>query len=412
MDGHAPRLGGADVAVAVEDVSKMFRVYHERNQSLKAALMRGRRARYDEFWALKDVSLEIPRGQTFGLVGHNGSGKSTLLKTMARILTPDSGRIITNGRVSALLELGAGFHPELSGRDNVYLNGSILGLSQKQIASKFDEIVGFAGLEQFIDQPVKNYSSGMYVRLGFAVAINVEPDILMVDEVLAVGDEEFQTRCMDKFDEFAKAGKTIVVVSHALGTVRNMCDAVAWLDHGRVVEVGEPDAVIDKYQNQAFEKVLSSRYEGGPEGLAGPVQVHECQMLVGGAASSTVRTGEEVRFLIGFEAMEDMDDPVEVSFQVRAHTGQPISHPNSYLAGLDFRPKQGAGTLALTVPSMPLLPGQYDVGVSIHQAETPNRFDYKPHALHFQVLDGGAVDGESYVTMRGTWSVSDTATDE
>ena len=151
-------------AVVVDDVSKMFRIYHERNQSLKAALMRGRRAKYDEFWALKDVSLEIASGQTYGLVRHNGSGKSTLLKTMAKILRPDSGAVETNGKVSALLELGAGFHPELSGRDNVYLNGSILGLSKREIDAKFDDIVGFAGLEDFVDQPVKNYSSGMYVR--------------------------------------------------------------------------------------------------------------------------------------------------------------------------------------------------------------------------------------------------------
>ena len=211
-------------AVVVKDVSKMFRIYHERNQSIKATLMRGRRARYDEFWALKDVNLEIASGQTFGLVGSNGSGKSTLLKTMARILSPDSGSIVTNGKVTALLELGAGFHPELSGRDNVYLNGSILGLSQKEIDSKFDEIVDFAGLEQFIDQPVKNYSSGMYVRLGFSVSIHIEPEILLVDEVLAVGDVEFQERCMAKFAEFREAGRTVVVVSHGLEQMRTFCD--------------------------------------------------------------------------------------------------------------------------------------------------------------------------------------------
>ena len=233
-------------AVVVDDVSKMFRIYHERNQSLKAALMRGRRAKYDEFWALKDVSLEIASGQTYGLVGHNGSGKSTLLKTMAKILRPDSGAVETNGKVSALLELGAGFHPELSGRDNVYLNGSILGLSKREIDAKFDDIVGFAGLEDFVDQPVKNYSSGMYVRLGFSIAINVDPEILMVDEILAVGDEEFQRRCMEKFKDFKDDGKTIIVVSHALGTVRTMCDEVAWLDHGRLVETGDPNTIIDK----------------------------------------------------------------------------------------------------------------------------------------------------------------------
>src|SRR3954462_9100931 len=174
-----------DIAVDVSGVSKRFRLYHKRNQSLKAAFMRGRRAKFDEFWALRDVSMSVPAGKTYGLIGHNGSGKSTLLKCMAGILVPDSGAIRTQGKVSALLELGAGFHPELSGRDNVYLNGSILGMSKKQIDRSFDDIVGFAGLEQFIDTPVKNYSSGMYVRLGFSVAINVEPGIPMVDAVCA-----------------------------------------------------------------------------------------------------------------------------------------------------------------------------------------------------------------------------------
>ena len=177
----------SEAAISVEGVSKHFRVYHERNQTLKAAIMRGRRSAYEDFYALRDVDLEIPEGGTFALVGDNGSGKSTLLKCLAKILFPDTGRVVTRGRVAALLEVGSGFHPELSGRDNVYLNGSILGMKKPEIDRKFDQIVAFSGVEQFIDQPVKNYSSGMYVRLGFAVAINVDPEILLVDEVLAVG---------------------------------------------------------------------------------------------------------------------------------------------------------------------------------------------------------------------------------
>ena len=169
-----------DMAVQAESLWKNFRLYHERNQFLKAAILRGRRARYEEFWALKDVSFEVPTGTTFGVIGHNGSGKSTLLKTLTGILVPDRGSVKTVGRVSALLELGAGFHPELSGRENVFLNGAILGLKRKEIEQRFDDIVEFAGLEQFIDSPVKNYSSGMFVRLGFAVAANVEPDVLLL----------------------------------------------------------------------------------------------------------------------------------------------------------------------------------------------------------------------------------------
>ena len=200
----------SEPAIVVDGLSKRFRLYHDRNQTLKAAVMRGRRARYEEFWALRDVSLEIAEGATYGFIGTNGSGKSTLLKCLARILVPDEGTVRTRGKVSALLELGAGFHPELSGRENVYLNGSILGLSKRELDHRFDDIVAFAGLERFIDTPVKNYSSGMYVRLGFSVAINVDPDILLVDEVLAVGDEQFQRRCNERFADLRAQGTTIV----------------------------------------------------------------------------------------------------------------------------------------------------------------------------------------------------------
>ena len=198
--------------------------------------MRGRRVIAEDFWALRDVSFEVYEGETFGLIGENGSGKSTMLKCLTKILRPDEGTVAVNGKVSALLELGAGFHPELSGRENVFLNGAILGLSQKELRRRFDEIVDFAGVGAFIDEPVKNYSSGMYVRLGFSVAINVDPDVLLVDEVLAVGDEAFQRKCNEKFAELRNQGKTIVLVSHGLGTVQNLCDRVAWFSHGHLMQ--------------------------------------------------------------------------------------------------------------------------------------------------------------------------------
>jgi len=236
-------------AVRIEDVSKRFRIYHHRNQSLKGAILQRGRGVYEDFWALKDITFDIPEGKTFGLMGHNGSGKSTLLKCIAKILAPDSGSITARGRMAAMLEVGSGFHPELSGRENIFLNGAILGMSRKEIEAKFDDIVDFSGVGEFIDQPVKNYSSGMYVRLGFSVSIHVEPEILLVDEVLAVGDMEFQERCMDKFAEFREDGRTVVVVSHGLEQMRTFCDEVAWLDHGRLKEVGPAPEVIDKYSD-------------------------------------------------------------------------------------------------------------------------------------------------------------------
>ena len=218
--GKPAPTGPTEMAVQVRGVSKSFRVYHDRNQSLKATILRRKRATFEEFWALKDVSLDIPEGKTFGLMGHNGSGKSTLLKCIAKILQPNEGSITSRGRMAAMLEVGSGFHPELSGRDNVYLNGSILGMSRNEIDRKFDTIVDFAGVGEFIDQPVKNYSSGMYVRLGFSVAIHVEPDILLVDEILAVGDMQFQEKCREKFAEFKDQGRTVIVVSHGVGEMR------------------------------------------------------------------------------------------------------------------------------------------------------------------------------------------------
>jgi ABC-type polysaccharide/polyol phosphate transport system ATPase subunit len=236
-----------DIAVNVDHVSKSFRQYAERNQTLKSAIMRGRRSVHEDFWALKDVSFEVPTGSTFGLIGSNGSGKSTLLKCLAKIYYPEQGSITATGKVAALLEVGSGFHHELSGRENIFLNGSILGMSKREITKKFDEIVDFSGVEQFIDQPVKNYSSGMYVRLGFAIAINVDPDVLVVDEVLAVGDAEFQAKCFQKFDDFKAAGKTVILVSHAMATVEQMCDHAAWLKHGELLAVGKAKPTIAAY---------------------------------------------------------------------------------------------------------------------------------------------------------------------
>lgn len=237
----------SDIAVRVENVSKKFRLYKERNQTIKSAVMRGRTSVHEDFWALNDVSFNVTAGSTFGLIGSNGSGKSTLLKCLARIYQPEKGSIVATGKVAALLEVGSGFHHELSGRENVFLNGSILGMSKKEITSKFDEIVDFSGVEQFIDQPVKNYSSGMYVRLGFAIAINVNPDVLIVDEVLAVGDAEFQQKCYQKFSDFKKAGRTVILVSHSMDTVQSMCDKAAWLSHGNMMAVGEAEPTIKAY---------------------------------------------------------------------------------------------------------------------------------------------------------------------
>jgi len=240
-------------AIEVRDVHKVYRRYGRRKQfaTLKSALLSGNvigDLRPDAtFEALKGVSFDVPAGKTFGIVGRNGSGKSTMLKLIAGIGKPTSGSVRVDGRVSALIELGAGFHPEISGRDNVYINGMMLGLSRREIARRFDDIVRFAEIEEFIDAPVKTYSSGMYLRLGFAVAINVDPDVLLVDEVLAVGDEAFTHKCLDKFADFRRRGRTVLLVTHSLDLVTRFCDEALWLDGGVVKAQGDPKRVIDAY---------------------------------------------------------------------------------------------------------------------------------------------------------------------
>lgn len=243
-----------DIAVRVDHLGKKFRIYSERNQSLKSALMRGRVSKYDQFWALRDLSIEVTKGTTLGLVGGNGSGKSTLLKTLAKIYWPDEGDIEYFGRMSALLEVGSGFHPELTGRENIFLNGSILGMKRKEIEQRYEQIVEFSGVREFIDQPVKNYSSGMYVRLGFSVAIHVEPDILVVDEVLAVGDAAFQAQCFERFRELKRQGTTIILVSHDMEAVNSLCDQVAWIKKGKLQMLGPAKKVTQAYLKDSGEK--------------------------------------------------------------------------------------------------------------------------------------------------------------
>lgn len=393
-------------AISVDDVSKKFRLYHERNQALKAAIMRRRRARYEEFWALRDVSFEIPEGTTFGLIGENGSGKSTLLKCMANILRPDKGSIEVNGKVSALLELGAGFHQELSGRENVYLNGAILGLSKKQITDRFDEIVDFAGLEQFVDTPVKNYSSGMYLRLGFSVAINVEPDVLLIDEILAVGDAEFQQKCAEKFAELRESGKTIVIVSHALETIRNFCDQVALLDHGQVRAIGPSSKVIDEY----LEGVHIDRTGAGQATRSGTgeIRLEQVQLLdSSGKPTTRTRTGEAVTLRLEFATTEPVERPV-FGFGIARVDGVGVTGPN--MKDCDVIPEKldGTGYVDYRIDWLPLLPGTYDVNVSIFDEHIEHQYDGRVHALRFDVVRGATGERLGVVSFNGQWEITET----
>jgi ABC-type polysaccharide/polyol phosphate transport system ATPase subunit len=390
-------------AITIEDVSKQYRLYHERNQSLKAALMRRARVKYEEFWALRDVSFEVPEGGTFALIGENGSGKSTLLKCMAHILRPEKGRITTNGKISALLELGAGFHPELTGRENIFLNGSILGLSKKQLTQRFDGIVEFAGLEHFIDTPVKNYSSGMYVRLGFSVAINVDPDILLIDEVLAVGDAEFQRKCLEKVAELRERGKTIVIVTHALEGIRNLCDTVGWLEHGILRRVGQSTEVIDTYLGETYSGRTAIDGETEMRWGSQEARIEKIEMLdAAGQRTKRVRTGDTVVFRFHFVADELIERPV-FGMAVLSLDGVWVTGPNTRTAGLVPDRITRDGYVDLRVDRLLLLPGTYDVSASIVDYTLTHVYDYRHRPFRFDVEFGDPHEEHGIVSLGGVW---------
>jgi ABC-type polysaccharide/polyol phosphate transport system ATPase subunit len=400
-------------AVVARGVTKLYRRTAPGFQmrTLKSALLgrRGASAFGDEptIAALDDVSFEVARGEAFGIVGGNGSGKSTLLKLIAGILKPTAGTLATSGRVAALIELGAGFHPEISGRENVYINGAVMGLSRRQIDERYDRIVEFSGLGEFLEEPVKNYSSGMYVRLGFAVAIHTDPEILLVDEVLAVGDEAFAHRCLRRIDELLAAGKTVIFVSHSLGLVEELCDRVLWLDAGKVKLAGEPRHVVDSYRQEVAEqegrahreeKEAREREETEPQAAIAPDEAPgEVLRWGSGAVEITgvrmrdeageeryhFESGRAVEFEIGCRAERPVEDLV---FGVGLFTprGVDVWGTNTDLDGLDCAGRAGDGVVRLRCPALRLAPGEYLVDVAAH-ARDGAPYDYRKRLVAFTV---------------------------
>jgi len=402
----------SEPAVVVSDLWKNFRLYHERNQYLKAAILRGRRARYEEFWALKGLSFEVPTGTTFGVIGSNGSGKSTLLKCLSGILTPDRGSVRIRGRVSALLELGAGFHPELSGRENVFLNGAILGLTRKEITDRFDDIVEFAGLEHFIDTPVKNYSSGMFVRLGFAVAAHVEPEVLLIDEVLSVGDENFQRKSAERIEQFRRDGRTIVFVSHGLAQVEQLCENVAWIDRGELRTIGPAGDVISAYQGQSHE---ATRVDGdiGQRWGSGEIRIMEVHLLDAFGNPTTVPTSmDPLTVSMALEADVPVQDVV-VTARIDTLAGHPVWGSSTRRNGRSLGLIDGAARVDIEFPRLPLLEGVYDLSVAITDHTEIHPYDHWEKRVRFEVrqlkvFDTGVVHLESNWRISGSKGVLET----
>ena len=390
-----------EIAVSVDDVWKSFRLYHERNQYLKAAMIRGRRARFEEFWALKGVSFDVRYGETFGIIGSNGSGKSTMLKCLAGILFPEKGSVTSHGRLAALLELGAGFHPELTGVENIYLNGAILGMSKKEIGRRFDDIVSFAGLEQFIDTPVKNYSSGMTIRLGFAIAANVEPEILLIDEVLSVGDESFQRRCMEKIEQFRKEGRTIIFVSHGLAQVEQLCERAAWIEYGELKMVGNAVEVVQSYTGSSHDARVEPDEIGARWG-SGEVQITSVTLLDQQRnAVQVVESGKPASIRIEYTAHTLVQDIV-IGVSVHHLHGQLMVGTNTRRRGVTIDRVQGSSSIEFRVDHFPLLEGVYDLTANITDSTEVHPYDFWDKRVRFEVDQSGIYDFGSVVTD-GSW---------
>ena len=399
--------------VSFQNVSKKFRFSKETPQSVLeifiSAFSRKSDRQKDEgdLWAVNDVSFDIYPGQAFGIVGRNGSGKSTILKLITRILRPSKGRIIVNGRMSALLELGAGFHQDLTGRENIYLNASLLGLTEEETNDKFDEILAFSELGEFIDMPVKHYSSGMYMRLGFSVAIHVKPDILIVDEILAVGDQPFQTKCIDAIMEMKRKGVTIIFVSHDINLMKQLCTHILWVDKGVMQAIGSSDEVALRYIEYSTmregQQLLSTDFERWG---TGEIEITNVRLLnAQGEESNTFITGEAMSIEMEYLAHQTIPNP-EFGLAIFRQDGLHINGPNTRLANVDLGDVEGSGIICYAIEHLPLLPARYQLTVAIHDSRYPRCYDYHKEAYSFRINPGGTEETDGVVELTAQWTNS------
>jgi ABC-type polysaccharide/polyol phosphate transport system ATPase subunit len=408
-------------AIELHGVCKRFRSLGGRpSTTLKSAvleLVRGRpHGARERFIALRDIDLTVEAGRTLGIIGANGSGKSTLLKLVAGIYRPDSGTLRVRGRVAPLIELGAGFHPELTGRENVVINGIILGLSQREVRRRLDAIVEFAGMREFIDAPARTYSSGMYMRLGFAVAVHLDPDVLLMDEVLAIGDEAFTRKCADRFAEFRRLGKTMLLVGHEAAAVERWCDDAVWLDHGVIRAHGAPHKVIDLYRQamseqesntlaRSYEQPMPSVTVAGAASEArdrwgtGEIEIERVRLDdTYGNERYVYTSGEPVTIRFEYRVRRPVDDSV-FGFAIVRNDGLWIYGTDTALAKVAVPALGAAGEVRVTIGALSLVAGRYFVDVAVHAADgTP--YDYHSRRYPFSVRDDVAERGVAKVHHR------------
>jgi lipopolysaccharide transport system ATP-binding protein len=418
--------------IEIDGVWEEFTLHHDKRTTFKDFLINLKRADYSTFWALKDVSFDIEEGDVFGIIGENGSGKSTLLKCISGIIPPTKGEIRVHGKISPLLELGAGFQPNLTGRENIYLNASILGAPRKEIMEREQEIIDFAELEEFIDTPIRNYSSGMKVRLGFAVAINVNPDILLMDEVLAVGDESFQAKCFEKLDEYRKKGTTIVLVSHSLSQVGRLCNKVAWIDKGELRATGKTEKVIDAYLKQVQDKqeqtlakahAVTDETHNTPKAKPEPAPTPIRQQ---GSTPGRWGTGEALITSVKFYDKNQQERHVfetgktmviELSYETRRIILEPFfgialfTDKGERVFGLispsSLSKIEKTGSLRLNIPKLTLLRGKYLVSIALRGDNKRAHYDFHDRLYEVEVKSPRAKDANGLVLMEGDWQHAD-----
>ncbi|MFH1039035.1 MAG: ABC transporter ATP-binding protein [PVC group bacterium] len=395
--------------IQVANLGKKFRLRHARGQSLKSTVIDRilHRETRDDFWALRGVTFSIGKGAAVGVIGPNGSGKTTLLSILARTMVPTAGSLDVRGRVSCLLELGAGFHPDLTGRENIHLNAAIMGIPRALIEEKFDRIVAFSGLGHFIETPLRFYSSGMAVRLGFSVAVAADPDVLLVDEVLAVGDEAFQKKSGERMREFKSEGKTIVVVSHDMNVIRNFCDQVVYLREGRVIEQGSTDRVINRY----IEDVQTQLVKGGAglgvthEWGSREVEIRGVTLSDGrGGETRNLKAGDDLVVTVDFFAREKVEDPV-FGFAIHGADRVLCFGSNTQMGGCRVPAVEGAGKMSFRLTSLPLLTGDYYLSLSIHSPDHLTNYHRQEYFYPFTVLS--TFRGEGVFSIPVEWGIKE-----
>jgi ABC-2 type transport system ATP-binding protein/lipopolysaccharide transport system ATP-binding protein len=426
-------------AISIKGVSKTFKIYHDKPVLLKEKLLRLRSNEHTRFYALKNVNLNIKKGETVALIGHNGCGKSTLLKLITRIMQPDEGEIRVNGRISSLIELGAGFHPEFSGRENIYINASIFGLSRKEIDAKIEDIIQFSELGEFIENPVRTYSSGMYMRLAFSVAIHVDPEILLIDEILSVGDANFQKKCLEKIEGFKHSGVTIVIVTHDMGTIEKICDRAVWMDGGSIVDQGEADRIVNLYlqhMNQRFveNRKLEYQVEQSKRATEKAEFPQSEQQRVESVPDSSIspEPEEEIRWgskeveITSARILNDRNEPtnivengkpmtIEIDYKIHQPQKEYIFGMGFYTADnkliygnnteigkLKLREIPQSGTVRFRIRNLTLLSGKYKLNVAVvdghHRA-----LDFIKYYMDFTVVSNDKAVG--VLSLNYTWEV-------